>query len=281
MDSEKYSKRIREYRGSYILRRTVNGKRYAYYSTDKKILTEYDKALDSGIIPEKKKFCGVNFSENELNEKFGNDKEEWKWIKGFEGLYAASNIGRIISFHKNVNGKFISAKNKNGWYLTFPIIDSNGKRYTKRVHQVVAELFIGTRPNGFHIHHKDGNKQNNCVENLEYVSPKEHHKLTLKEHPDMLNPMIQYNRNRYTGEYGSRDRRKTIHKTRKNQGLMIEQYSLDGEFIAEFYTAKEASAATGVCSRNISQVAGKDEYKPGKFRKQAGGYIWKYGQEVI
>lgn len=281
MDSVKYSKRICEHGGSYVLRRTINGKRYAYYSTDRKILTEYDEAIDNGMIPEKKKTCGVNFTEDELNEKYGNDKEKWKWIKGFDGLYAASNIGRIISFHKNVNGKIISVKNKNGWYLSFPVIDSSGNRFTKRVHQVVAELFIGTCPNGFQVHHKDGNKQNNCVDNLEYVSPKEHHKLTIKEHPDMLKPMVQYNRNRYTGKYGPRNRRKASHKTKKYHGFMIEQYSLDGEFISEFHTAKEASIATGVCSRNISQVAGKDEYKPGKFRKQAGGYIWKYGREVM
>lgn len=55
----------------------------------------------------------------------------------------------------------------------------------------------------------------------------------------------------------------------------ILQYNMENHFIAEYANAKIASQLTGVCQRNILQVANKDEYKPGKIRTQAGGYIWK------
>ena len=58
--------------------------------------------------------------------------------------------------------------------------------------------------------------------------------------------------------------------------LKINQYSLDGVFIACYNNAQEASNITGVCARNILQVAKKTPFnKKGNIRKQAGGYIWK------
>lgn len=59
----------------------------------------------------------------------------------------------------------------------------------------------------------------------------------------------------------------------------IQQFDLEGHFIAEYANARIASNYTGVCRRNILQVASGDEYKPGKVRKQAGGFVWKYKDE--
>ena len=55
----------------------------------------------------------------------------------------------------------------------------------------------------------------------------------------------------------------------------VEQWSLGGEYIATFRGFKAAAQATGICMRNIAQVANGEEYKPGKMRKQAGGYVWR------
>ena len=122
--------------------------------------------------------------------------EEWKWIKGYEGLYQISNMGRLKSFHRNkTDGEIRSVKNSKGWYLTMPLRGNNARR-TERIHVLVAKHFIGDIPKGYHVHHKDGNKQNNRVDNLEIISPKDHNLETLKQHPHMLDGMIAYNQGR-------------------------------------------------------------------------------------
>lgn len=55
---------------------------------------------------------------------------------------------------------------------------------------------------------------------------------------------------------------------------------LDGFFIAEFANSVIAEEMTGICQRNILQVANKEPYNSkGSIRKQAGGYVWKFGKE--
>ena len=187
--------------------------------------------------------------------------EEWKWIKGFEGLYQISNLGRLKSFHKNKSeGRIMSLANVNGWYFTVILRDKHGEYSTKRIHRLVAEHFIGEIPKGYHVHHKDGNKQNNRVDNLEIIPPKEHTKESMKQRPDYCKGMNEYN------QY-IRPRH-------------IQQYDLEGHFIAEYANCKIASELTGVCRRNILQVADKQPFNSkGSIRKQAGGYIWKFADE--
>ena len=87
--------RISKVGKSYILRRYVNGKRLHFYSRDLNELIEYDKLLEKGIIPVKR--AGIDVKESELTN-FINDGNIWKWIKGYEGLYAISDSGLIKSF---------------------------------------------------------------------------------------------------------------------------------------------------------------------------------------
>lgn len=98
-------------------------------------------------------------------------KEEWKWIEGYEGRYTISNKGRLKSYLSDKYGKILSQTNRFGWYFTVNLKDENGKMSTKRIHVLVAEHFIGKIPKGYHVHHKDGNKQNNVVTNLEIIHP--------------------------------------------------------------------------------------------------------------
>ena len=100
-------------------------------------------------------------------------QEEWKWIKGYEGLYQISNLGNLKSFLKDKDGYFRSNVDKNGWYLTVNLYDELRRMKTYRIHRLVAEAFIGEIPKGYHVHHKDGNKQNNNVNNLEWVTARE------------------------------------------------------------------------------------------------------------
>lgn len=64
----------------------------------------------------------------------------------------------------------------------------------------------------------------------------------------------------------------------------VKQYTLDGVYLAEYVNCEIASRMTGICQRNISQVASKEPYNSkGNVRKQAGGYVWEFekGSEVM
>ena len=69
--------------------------------------------------------------------------EEWRWVKGFEGLYQISNLGRLKSFKKYREGYILSENNKKGGYLSVVLTDNvqKKKRYT-RLHNLVAEAFL-------------------------------------------------------------------------------------------------------------------------------------------
>lgn len=98
------------------------------------------------------------------------------------------------------------------------------------------------------------------VTNLEYIHPKKHRKETEKIHRQIVTGITNYNRYK---------------KPRK-----IQQYTKDGILLAEYVNGEVASRMTGVCQRNILQVANKEPFnKNGNIRKQAGGYIWKFADE--
>lgn len=186
--------------------------------------------------------------------------EKWEWIKGYEGLYQVSTFGRIKSFHRNKGaGEIMNIKHSGGWYLSL-LLSKNGEKKSVRIHQLVAETFIGEIPKGFHVHHKDGNKQNNIVSNLEIIHPRQHRLETGKQNPNLCKGMNEYN------QY-IRPRH-------------VRQYDVEGHFIAEYANCKIASELTGVCMRNIHQVATQKPFNSkGGVRKQAGGYIWRFADE--
>lgn len=91
--------------------------------------------------------------------------EQWSVITDFPN-YEVSTRGQIR--HSSVNKSVKTYHDHNGYYSTE--LYKNGKRSDKRVHRLVAEAFI-PNPNGLpEVNHKDGNKHNNNVENLEWVS---------------------------------------------------------------------------------------------------------------
>lgn len=108
--------------------------------------------------------------------------EEWRDIKGFEGYYQVSNLGNVRSVDRTIvykdghkvfyAGKMMAKRiNKKHGYVNVGLMKDN-KSYAKNIHAIVAEAFIGER-HGMDVNHKDGDKTNNRVENLEYVSHKE------------------------------------------------------------------------------------------------------------
>lgn len=183
--------------------------------------------------------------------------EIWKEIEDFNGAYRISNYGRLMS-KKSGTWNILSVKNSKGSYLSAVLISGN-KRKSKKIHQLVYEYFGSEKALGdnFEIHHKNGDKQDNNIDNLQLISKKEHNERHRLMNPNILRGMIQYNQN--------------------VRPKKVVQKSLSGDVIAVFCNCKEASRNTGVCSRNIHQVASKTPFnKSGSIRKQAGGFIWEF-----
>lgn len=94
------------------------------------------------------------------------NKEIWKDVKGYEGLYQISNMGRVWSVRKQ---NYLRPYEANG-YLKVSLIAKNGKLKREYVHRLVALAFIDNPDNLPVVNHKDGNKNNNDVNNLEWVT---------------------------------------------------------------------------------------------------------------
>jgi hypothetical protein len=104
--------------------------------------------------------------------------EIWKDVVGYEGIYEVSNYGRVKRLETLV-------KNKNGYrlvkekILNIPshiyqsVFLSNGKVKQQYVHRLVANAFIPNPLNKEQVNHKDGNKLNNNLSNLEWVTKAE------------------------------------------------------------------------------------------------------------
>ena len=98
--------------------------------------------------------------------------EKWKEILGLEGYYSISSFGRVRRDRDGVGtnaGRIIRGSiSKRGYFMSRLGKDSKQGHFLH--HKLVAEAFIGPRLCGMELNHKDGNKLNNHVENLEYVS---------------------------------------------------------------------------------------------------------------
>lgn len=188
-------------------------------------------------------------------------KEYWKPVVEYEGLYMVSNWGRIKSFdtyRKGPNGSIRICKGrilkpvttKDG-YLKVTLC-KNGKKKTFKVHKLVAEAFLeipeelkhlkGTRY--LQVNHKDENKLNNNVENLEFCDCK------------------------YNINYGTRIERVAKKNTNGKCSKKVYQYTLDGKFVKEWKSTRE-------CNRNGYNHGAVAACCRGK-QKTHKGFIWKY-----
>lgn len=185
------------------------------------------------------------------------DIEVWKDIPEYQGYYQISDRGRVKSLMRTVTVKS-STKYPNGRSVVYkekilnPMCDANGylfvqlykndKFKSKRIHRIVAQVFL-QNPNGFsQVNHKDENKENNRVDNLEWCDAK-------------------YNVNYGTGKY---------RKVRNN--IPVKQYDLSGNFIKQYNSATEATK-----DLKIPQYRAKDILKVCRgVGKTVNGYIWKF-----
>lgn len=180
-------------------------------------------------------------------------EEKWKDIKNYEGLYQVSNLGRVRSLnHIRKNGKsennvyitkgrILKAAIQNVGYM-FVVLSKNGKTKGYRVHRLVAEAFIPNPNNYKCVNHKDENKQNNCVNNLEWCT------------------------HEYNNNYGTKPM-----KIAKGNSKKVNQYDLDGNFIKQWESLMEAERYLKIKKSHV----GISACCKGKI-KTSYGYRWKY-----
>jgi hypothetical protein len=126
--------------------------------------------------------------------------EIWKDVKGYEGLYEVSDLGRVRSVDRYVDqenngtmtrifypGKILKLRKDHNGYLTSKICNQSNTKY-KKIHRLVAESFISNDDKKPLINHKNGVKGDNRVSNLEWVTAKENSQHALKN--NLHNPIV-------------------------------------------------------------------------------------------
>ena len=180
-------------------------------------------------------------------------EEIWKDVVGYEGLYKVSNKGNVKSLNWKKRGY---AKNlwlkphKNGYWQVELAKDGVKKCFV--VHRLVASAFI-PNPNSYpQVNHKDENKKNNCVENLEWCNASYNAIYSLRR------------RGAFVDGKGKPTRRNSSHARQP-----IIQMTLDGEAVRTWENSRTIFLETGMSDWSISECC------RGK-RKTAYGYKWQY-----
>lgn len=187
-----------------------------------------------------------------VGRKLVNMEEIWKDIKGYEGLYQVSSLGRVRSLDRKIlysngkrcfhKGKILNLHSNHRGYLYIGLHKNNIiKKYY--IHRLVAEMFIFNLYDYPCINHKDENQKNNTVENLEWCSYK------------------------YNNNYGNHGKRISSSKSKR-----ICQMSEEHKIIRYFNSITQAGNTLDIPHSSISACC------KGKMR-MAGGYIWKYAEE--
>ena len=177
--------------------------------------------------------------------KQSNIDEEWRDIPNHDGLYSISNKGRVrsnIHVGKSHGTVFYKKKKK----ILRPTIKPNGYMKVTLYHngqfknfyiqRLVAEAFI---PNPLHLpqaNHKDENKVNNCVENLEWCTAK------------------------YNHLYGTYLKRMSKTKTNGKRSFIVGQYTLDGKLLRTFPSIREAGRVLNKPSQPIQRSCHIERY---------------------
>lgn len=160
-----------------------------------------------------------------------------KDIKNYEGLYAITSCGKVWSYR---NEKFLKPIADRYGYLLVSLY-KNGKAKNYKIHRLVADAYLPNPENLPQVNHKDENKANNCLQNLEWCD-------------------ASYNNN-----YGTH-----IEKVSNSLKKPILQYDLDGNFIREWECAYDVRNEVNgnICNCLKGKIP------------SAYGYKWKYKEDI-
>lgn len=101
--------------------------------------------------------------------------EEWVPVPETNGKYSVTKDGKVRSHIVYSSGRLLKPVVGSHGYPVIGVSYPNGNRVTVPIHALVARTFLGPRPDGAHINHKDGNKLNSNLDNLEYISASANH----------------------------------------------------------------------------------------------------------
>lgn len=188
------------------------------------------------------------------------DDEIWKDVIGFEGLYQVSNFGRVKSLERYTENRHIhvkekilkQGKNSNNYYMV--VLCKKSKKFSKKVHRLVAEAFIPNPENKPNVNHKKIVTKDICdnrVDNLEWVTDLENVRYSMKL-KNFVNPPTWYGKD-------------------NNASKRIYQFTKNGEFMKEWSCVRE------VCEHfNIERHSLRNHILN---NKMVSGYIFKYKTE--
>lgn len=160
------------------------------------------------------------------------DRELWRWVVGYEGLYMVSSMGNIIAVpHDYKDGLWLRPRKTSKGYLSVSLY-KDGKYFKMLVHRAVAQAFI-PNPNRLpQVNHIDGNKTNNNVNNLEWCTAQEN----IRHKYDVLGYSQQYlpsKHRRFTDEQV-----RAIRRDKRKPSVICIDYGVTRQCIADIQKGK-------------------------------------------
>lgn len=141
-------------------------------------------------------------------------RENWRWVPGYEHLYMVSDYGNVMSVNPRKGSqpfKPLRLSSCGSGYQKV-VLRKDGQSSNVMIHRIVASAFLPNPEHKDEVNHKDGDKSNNSVSNLEWVTRSENQRHSVDilgnrhvgtEHPVKINAEIARRIYRAEGSYSS------------------------------------------------------------------------------